>query len=252
MELHQEGLVLLDTHAGIGTYELNRQTTNEYKEGIERVLDACSDESPALVQEYAKIVRSFNRDHGELRLCRYPGSPALVAALLRNEKDQHFLWELHPTVFHALESFLKTQSSCSTAYCQDGFVQVKSKLCDSRPNAVLIDPPFKHKDEYAKTLDTVKRILHIDSSATVMVWIPQLSCEEAGTLDRRLLQAVTEYGRDWVRASLTIQRDGLQGSTVVIVNPPTGLYEPLQSTLSWLATTLSQGCSDYSVTQSNG
>ena len=68
-ECHQEGIVLLDTHAGIATYELDRQTTNEYKEGIEKILNTCHKHSPALVQEYANIVRSFNHDHGELRLC---------------------------------------------------------------------------------------------------------------------------------------------------------------------------------------
>jgi len=243
---HEEGVVLLDTHAGIGCYSLTRQTTSEYQEGVERVVDACTDDSPVAVQEYVRMVRSFN-DENDGSLQVYPGSPALAAALFRLVPNQHVLWELHPTEFQALQSFLNTYSPCSIASCQDGFAQVYTMLSDKRHNVVLIDPPYKHENEYKKTLQAVKDILDVDSNATVMIWIPHLACKEAEALDSSLLVATKH---PWVRASLTVCSKGLLGSTVFIMNPPAGLHDTLQATLPWLEDTLAQDCNDYSVTQS--
>jgi 23S rRNA (adenine2030-N6)-methyltransferase len=245
------GLVVLDTHAGIGNYDLTRQTTNEHKDGIQRVLEKYTGtDSPISVQEYATMVRSFNGDDDDDELRLFPGSPALAGMLLREDRDEHNLWEIHPSEFQALQSFLHSQSFPSKAFCQDGFAHVASKLRGSKRHSfILIDPPYKLVDEYTKTLQTVKQLLQTDSSAIIMVWIPQLPCQEAQALDCRLVEAASDQQAPWLRASLTVSSHGLIGSTVIIVNPPVGLYETLQSVVPWLAETLSQTCSDYSVTQ---
>jgi len=95
-------------------------------------------------------------------------------------------------------------------------------------------------------MQTVKEVLLVDPSATIMVWIPQLSCQEAEALDQNLLLTVSSHS--WLHASLKVSKDGLQGSTVLVVNPPVSLHTILQSTLSWLAETLTQDCNEYSVT----
>lgn len=245
------GVRLLDTHAGIGTYRLYQQTSNEYKNGIQRILEACTDDdTPAAVQRYLDFVRSFNNGD-ELRVL--PGSPALATSLLRTGtgRDEHLLWELNPSECQQLQTFLSTQSFPSVVFCQDGFANVSSSLASgTRQNFVLVDPPYKSDDEYVKTLNTVKQGLASDPDATIMAWIPQLSYkQEVQTLDYEILKAASKSWR--VRASLTVQTSGLLGSTVVIINPPLGMYDTLQSTLPWLAKTLAQDCCDYSVTQSN-
>lgn len=234
--LHEEGILMLDTHAGVGQYTLTDQERKEYQGGIARVIYA--NDSPVAVKDYLNAVQSFNKDAGVLRI--YPGSPALANLILR-EQDQHHLWELHPSEFQALQSNI---SSRSTAYCQDGFTQVTSKLDNKRHCFVLIDPPYKDADEFGRTLDTVKQIFHQNSSATVMVWMPM--CKDAAQLNHGLLKVAS----NWVRASLTVSTRGLRGSTVHVVNPPAGLHGVLQSTMPWLAKQMAHNCSDYSVISS--
>jgi 23S rRNA (adenine2030-N6)-methyltransferase len=165
-----------------------------------------------------------------------PCSPSIMMLV-----SLEYIRELHPSEFQALQSNI---SSRSIAYCQDGFTQVSSKLENKRHCFVLIDPPYKDANDYSRTLATVKQILHQNSSATVMIWMPM--CNDAAQLNCGLL----EVASNWVRASLTVSTHGLRGSTVHVVNPPAGLHAILQSTMPWLAKQMSHNCSDYSVTSS--
>lgn len=192
--LHEEGILSLDTHAGIGQYTLSDQDTKEYQGGIARVIYA--NDSPTAVKDYVNAVQTFNKDDGVLRI--YPGSTALANLILR-EQDQHYLWELHPSEFQALQSNI---SSRSTAYCQDCFIKVSPKLDNKRHYFVLIDPPCKDANDFSRTLATVKQILHQNSSATVMIWIP--ICKVAAQVNHGLPE-VTSH---WVRASATVSTHG--------------------------------------------
>ena len=69
----EAGFAVLDTHAGAGRYDLEAgpaERTGEWRAGIGRLLD----EPPDALGDYVRIVRSLGL---------YPGSPALIRALLR-------------------------------------------------------------------------------------------------------------------------------------------------------------------------
>jgi 23S rRNA (adenine2030-N6)-methyltransferase len=71
---------VVDTHAGAGEYRLDSteaKRTGEAEDGIKFVY---GDAAPVL-QRYLHIVRSFNPDD----LVTYPGSPAIVRQMLREE-----------------------------------------------------------------------------------------------------------------------------------------------------------------------
>src|SRR5690349_21123913 len=79
---------VLDTHAGIGSYDLSAseaERTGEWRRGIGRLLDIT--EGP--LADYVSLVRAAGAP------AAYPGSPALVRALLRPQ-DQLLACELHP------------------------------------------------------------------------------------------------------------------------------------------------------------
>src|SRR4030095_2198742 len=86
----------IDTHAGIGRYDLQgieAGKTNEWQGGIGRLLEAKGDATVAeLSQPYLDIVRAENAD-GAMR--HYPGSPLIVRHLLRRQ-DRLSALELHP------------------------------------------------------------------------------------------------------------------------------------------------------------
>ena len=82
--------MVLDTHAGMGVYNLQSHEalkTKEAQAGIARVIDS---DAPSL-QSYLSIVRQLNK----FALCSYPGSPEIVRKLLR-ASDRLVACELHP------------------------------------------------------------------------------------------------------------------------------------------------------------
>jgi 23S rRNA A2030 N6-methylase RlmJ len=79
----KEALTVIDTHAGMGRYDLTGEIAKrspEYKDGIGRLLTSTLPQKAApLVAPYLDVIRELNP--GE-RLETYPGSPLLVRKLL--------------------------------------------------------------------------------------------------------------------------------------------------------------------------
>jgi len=90
---------VIDTHAGIGLYDLTSdeaQKTGEWRGGIGKLIDADLDpEAEALLAPYLDAVRTLNPQGG---VSYYPGSPKLVRMLLRPQ-DRLSAMELHPDDF---------------------------------------------------------------------------------------------------------------------------------------------------------
>src|SRR5215207_3750999 len=74
---------IIDTHAGIGVYDLDSeaaQKTGEWREGIGRVMAAnLAPAAAAVLAPYLDIVRRLNPAGA---LLRYPGSPLLARELM--------------------------------------------------------------------------------------------------------------------------------------------------------------------------
>ena len=87
---------VIDTHAGIGDYDLASeaaQKTGEWREGIGRLMEAkLSPAAAEAVAPYLDIVRRLNPGGA---LVRYPGSPLLARELMRAH-DHLVVNELHP------------------------------------------------------------------------------------------------------------------------------------------------------------
>src|SRR3954466_9851660 len=87
---------VLDTHAGIGRYDLSSieaQKTGEFRAGVMRLLDSDAARLPEDIEPYLRVVRGLNKGAAGLRW--YPGSPRLALELLRPQ-DRLVLLELHP------------------------------------------------------------------------------------------------------------------------------------------------------------
>lgn len=233
---------LIDTHAGAGGYSLQGRYANkkhEYEDGIGRLWGR--DDLPGPVADYVQRVREFN---GGGALEQYPGSPALAQMLLR-PADRLRLYELHPTDYRILESFLgkrpHTQVSMS-----DGFAALKAELPPpSRRGVVLIDPSYELKTDYAKVLAAVREAQQRFAEGLVLVWVPQVQLVEAAQLPHRLQAAAEAAPKGWLHARLSVaQADergfGLVGSSMFVINPPHRLHGQLKDTLPWLTDVLGQ------------
>ena len=223
----------LDTHAGLGRYDLTApeaQETGEYKVGIGRLLRGASEE-PSLAR-YLALQRSANFDpqHPEI----YLGSPALVRALAR-ANDRLVLCELHPEDFDRLKRQYKLDRQVGVHH-RDGYGGLSAFLPPKeRRGLVLIDPSFEERDELPKLLEALQRAYKRWPGGVFMLWYP---IKQRGLI-RRFHDALIGTG---IRKILVAEflpeaadrDDQLNGSGVIIVNPPYEVEYDIGSVLTAL------------------
>lgn len=243
LELMQkkEGPILaIDTHAGAGLYALHSPLVRdkaEWPSGIGKLWQ--EKQMPESAKKYVELVRRFNKSG---RLSHYPGSPLLIQQLLRpNDKLRAF--EMHPTDIGPLQQSLKGAPRQIKAERKDGFQQLRALLPPpSRRGLVLIDPPYEMRDDYRHVISALKEGLARFSTGVYMVWYPKIARFQVD----RLLRQIAGLGlQEVMHATLTVRgplKDGLglQGSGIVVINPPYGLQAQLEELLPYLVKTLGQ------------
>lgn len=213
------GFCVLDTHAGIGRYDLTAEAarrTSEAEGGIRRVL-ASAEPVPHLAP-YLDAVRALNA--GEATLRWYPGSPALARAFLRPQ-DRLVLAELHPEDAATLRRAFAGDPQAAVHH-MDGWLALKAHLPPrEKRGLVLIDPPFEAADEYDRLTQGLRLAHGRWPTGQVMAWYP--------VKDRaavwRLHQALEDTGIPKILAAELTWADGdrtdrLNGSGLILVNPP--------------------------------
>jgi 23S rRNA (adenine2030-N6)-methyltransferase len=235
---------LVDTHAGAGGYSIEgqyAQKKGEYVHGVSRLWDAK--DLPEPLANYMEPVRAFNTD-GQLR--QYPGSPAIANLLMRAE-DRLRVYELHPTDFRILETYLSTRPNTQVSD-KDGFTALRAELPPpSRRAVVLMDPSYELKTDYAKVVTAVREGLERFAEGVFLIWYPQLQLLESAQLAQRL-KAAADAGakKGWLHVRLTVQQQadvrgfGMLGSGMFVINPPFTLHDELQACMPYLVDKLGQ------------
>lgn len=226
----------LDTHAGRGLYDLRgeqAEKTGEYREGIGRLLSLVEPLPPALA-DYLVAVRPW------LAEGRYPGSPLLVQSMLR-EGDRALFAELHPEENAALLEALGRDRRVKVE-CRDGYEALRATLPPKeRRGLVLVDPPFEEKGEMERLGKALREGLRRFATGQYLLWYPIKA-----RADVRLLHELVRSlePKEALVAELTIWPERtelrLNGTGMVIVNPPYGLEEALADCLPLLARTLAR------------
>jgi 23S rRNA (adenine2030-N6)-methyltransferase len=215
---------VLDTHAGAGQYDLAAaasQRTGEAQGGIVRLLE----ETPAPLLPYVDVVR---------RLGLYPGSPALVRALLR-PGDRAIACELHPEEHAALRRLVGRDARLAV-HLRDGYAAVGAFLPPAeRRGLTLIDPPYEAPDEFDRVQTAIATAQARFAGGVMAAWYPikhrapvrtfHTALREAGL---RRVVAVEML----LRAPLDPTR--LNGCGMILVNPPFGFADELPPILDAL------------------
>ncbi len=231
-------LCYLDSHAGTALYDLSGEQagkTGEYRDGMGRLWSR--DDLPALLAGYREAVARHNPD-GQLRL--YPGSPQLLADHLR-EQDRMILSELHPEDAATLKQHFAAQAHIAV-HQRDGYELPKAFLPVAEKRALwLLDPPFEKGDDLQRCVQAIQTGIQRMRQTVVALWYP--------IKDERQLKAfyqhMAEAGLPKVlRVELSVRPTdtslGLNGSGLMLVNPPWPLWEELEQVLPWLSETLAQ------------
>ncbi len=215
MQRKPKPFLVLDTHAGIGRYDLTlgpAEKTGEWRGGIARVLAA---KHPALA-EYTSLVE---------RLGLYPGSPAIAAAVLRGY-DRLVACELHPEDAAALKREFNHMPGVSV-HERDGFEALRAFLPPPEKRAlILIDPPFEQPDEFQTITKNVVMAHNKFKTGVFAAWYPIKHRAPV----RNFFESIKQTGiRDVIAVeflrSAPVDPLRLNGSGLLILNPPYGFSE---------------------------
>ena len=245
LQAKEKGLLLLDTHAGRGRYDLEGAAQGdtlarqpEWPEGIGRLWDRAG--LPAGLGEYVQAVRDFDGRQGSSGGSPrfYPGSPWLLQALARPQ-DRLGLCELQPDECAALRAEFQFSPGVSVQLL-DGYTAVRAMLPPPEKRAlVLIDPPFEARDEFARIGTALGDALRRLPAGTFAVWYPLT--ERAGVaefFDRlRGLPLPPTLVAELVVNPLAPK---LRGCGLVILNPPWQFEREAKPLLDYLAGALGQ------------
>jgi 23S rRNA (adenine2030-N6)-methyltransferase len=235
---------VIDTHAGIGLYDLASEEagkTGEWREGIGRVLAAdFSPDAAAALKPYLGAVRALSGGDAKT-LRRYPGSPVIARHLMRAD-DALILNELHPDDNAALKREFAGDAQVKVLEL-DGFTALKAMLPPKeRRGVVLVDPAYEEAGELDRLVQGLQEATRRFAGGTFLLWHP-IKDERAVAAFRK---EIAELGIAKVLAvDLLIRGPGdpslLNGCGLIIVNPPFTLQEKLKALLPELARVLAQG-----------
>lgn len=244
LQRKEGGMAIVDTHAGIGRYDLSSteaQKTGEWQGGIAKLMAALKDapgQVGPLVDDYLRIVNAFNRD---CEISTYPGSPRIAHAMRRGQ-DRVALMELHDADFKALHTEFAGAHGVK-CYHLDGWTGLKAQLPPKeRRGIVLIDPPFEKTGEFEQITLGLKQALKRFETGTYCIWYPLKKTSEVAAFKNSLSDVSVTH----LIAELQISKPsrdgaaGLFGTGMAIINPPYVLADELRTLFAWLTPVLEQ------------
>lgn len=227
---------VIDTHAGLGRYDLSSieaQKTGEFRDGVLRLLDREPTSLPAELGPYLAVVRAMNRDSATLRW--YPGSPRLALDLMRPQ-DRLMLLELHPDDARTLAGLFAGDARVSV-HNADGYMGLKAFLPPKqRRGLVLVDPPFERKDEFARLARGLRHAHRRWATGQYLLWYPIKARAPVAAFHDELKASGIErilIAELLLRPATDPER--LNGCGLVLVNPPWQLDSALSAMLPHLA-----------------
>jgi 23S rRNA (adenine2030-N6)-methyltransferase len=218
---------VLDTHAGRGAYDLSAEEalrTGEAAQGALRLADV--QEGPLLPFVAALRAQGFP--------ARYPGSPALIRAALR-QGDRLLCCELHPEDHAALRAHFARDGQVAV-HRRDAWEAIRAltPFAEKR-GLVLIDPPFEQEEEFTRLVDAVAELHRRFRAGILAAWYPVKHRAPV----RDFHDALRASGvRDILAAELWLREPTdprrLNGSGLLVVNPPFGFEAAAQAVLAAL------------------
>jgi 23S rRNA (adenine2030-N6)-methyltransferase len=231
----------LDTHAGRGSYSLDSaaaRKTQEAEAGISRLLKAGLRGNP-LISTYLAAVRAVQAGSTPTT---YPGSPLLIANALR-EQDRLACCELQPDEAGALKALLAGNPRVGV-HERDGYAALAALLPPKEKRGlVLIDPPYEAQlAEFDQIMPALRAGLARWPTGMFALWYP---IKRRRSLQPFYRRAADLPAQQVLAAELLVRPDDsplrMNGSGMLIVNPPWKFNDELATALPALSTVLDEG-----------
>jgi 23S rRNA (adenine2030-N6)-methyltransferase len=232
----------LDTHAGRGLYRLEGQDalrTGEASAGVARLRRGAD---PA-IDRYLDANAACRAQHGA---DAYPGSPWLLAHALRAQ-DRIACCELQAEEAAALKANFAGDARVAV-HRRDGYAALKALLPPKvggeryARGLVLVDPPYEAQiAEFDAAFAALRDGLGRWPQATFALWYP---IKQRRALQRAHRQAAAVPAGSALLAELLVRPDDsplrMNGSGMLLFNPPFGLETRLPATLAALRAQLEE------------
>ncbi len=234
------GLTIMDTHAGAGAYRLDDDRalqTGEAAAGI-GALRGTPAEPDSMLARYLTLCDRWAEDHP----AAYPGSPALIAQLLRPQ-DRLIACELHPEDHAILKARFRGNPQVAV-HRRDGFEAVRALLPpQGSPRGLLfMDPAYETAGEFERVAAAVLEAHRRWRAGVQAIWYPLLARKPATAL----LNAVRQAGlpNTMVAELALLPADaplGMTGCAMLLVNTPWPVQQNIAAWLQTLHSRLSPG-----------
>ena len=250
MQRKDKGFLCLDCFAGLGIYDLHSSQaarSPEYVDGIIKLWDYASNHKiDDLTSRYLEVLTSISDSNQRY----YPGSPFIIAKLLR-EQDRAVFNELHPEDFESLkENIHEFSPKCDTRHFAfeniDAYQTIKSKLPpQERRGLIFIDPPFEKPNEYDLIVSGIDEGIKRFATGVYGIWLAVKDKKQ----NRTFLNNIKKIGKEALYIEFTLRnpnnpdstkKNGLVTMGMCIVNPPFGLSDSVKSALQTIKKALHQ------------
>lgn len=237
LQRKDKAFAYLETHAGRGAYELSHQSA-EAVEGRGR-FGAGAYQAQEL-RDFATLIENFRSNRSQSRA--YPGSPA-IASLQMRQQDRGIVSEIVPAEVRMLERELEFNPRMRVERA-DGFERLRAWLPPAeRRGLIFIDPPYEEsRQDFERVTAAIVDALQRFSTGVYAAWYPIKDEREVRAWHDGFARAVSTetlisemwlYPRD--------SKVALNGSGLLIVNPPYQLAERMEIWLPELRAQLDVG-----------
>ncbi len=224
MKAKEAPFAVLDTHAGLGVYDLadpRAAQTNEAATGVRRIWEK-KEEAPFELLPYLSVLKALN---GEGALKFSPGSPLLARRLMRSQ-DRLIACELHSEDSQTLKQAMRGQEKTEVHH-RDGYEAVKAFLpFPEKRGLVFIDPPFEVADEIDRLVAAARTAHERMASVILAVWYPIKERPAIWRFHEALVAA--NLPRLLIAEFLfhpEVRSDRLNGSGLIVMNAPWKIEE---------------------------
>lgn len=238
MQQKDAPLFALDAFASRGIYDLDSPEAlknREFDSGIGRIWTHRKDSMPAGVRRWLAAIEPLNNSD---RCTQLPGSTALLHQWQRPH-DRLAACEMHPQEFDALRTAF-TSSRGFALHKRDAYEALGALLPPKEKRGlVLLDPSYEEKDEYHSIARAVAAAYPHFRAGVYLIWYPLLPAGRHKELFR-------EMHKSGIRKIMRAELDGcgafsshdtamqMQGSGMLIVNPPWHAMQNIRESLGWI------------------
>lgn len=237
---------VLDTHAGRGQYLIQGEQARKTDEALGGIFKLIVlKKLPDALNAYLKQVERVNPVGS---LINYPGSPLLIAQQLR-AGDRLVCYEMQRSEADALRQLFAHDGKVQV-HAGDGYAAVKALLPPpERRGLVLIDPPYEAQEqEYRTILETLQNGLSRWPTGQFALWYPIKQRRSLIGFFRNIAKLPCKSA---LQIELLVRPDNsplrMNGSGMLIINPPFRMDSELGPALSKLTLLLDDGGASHRI-----